>query len=108
MIWRARNGIGTRKKPLRRAACSGNLLAARRLCSNGYSALKNVSCTFEEGWLILRGSVPSYYVKQLAQQAVARLEGVCWIDNQIEVVMPCLDCEEQCIGAAEMKEDRRC
>jgi osmotically-inducible protein OsmY len=63
-------------------------LAASRLRSNGYSALKNVSCTFEESSLILRGSVPSYYLKQLAQQTVAQLEGVYWIENQIQVVAP--------------------
>jgi osmotically-inducible protein OsmY len=60
-------------------------LAAMRLRSNGYSALKNVRCTFEEGSLILRGFVPTYYLKQLAQHAVAKVDGVEWIDNQIEV-----------------------
>jgi osmotically-inducible protein OsmY len=51
-------------------------LAASRLRSNSYSSLKHVSCSFEQGWLILRGLVPNYYLKQLAQHAVAGLEGV--------------------------------
>jgi osmotically-inducible protein OsmY len=36
--------------------------------------------------LILRGCLPTYYLKQLAQQVVVGLEGVGHIDNQIQVV----------------------
>ena len=38
--------------------------------------------------LVLRGCLPSYYLKQIAQEAVAALEGVERIDNQIQVVTP--------------------
>jgi osmotically-inducible protein OsmY len=66
-------------------------LAERRLRSNPYLALKNVSCdSLDGGVLILRGCVPSYYLKQIAQQAVASLDGIERIDNQIEVVSPVL------------------
>ena len=63
-------------------------LAERRLRSNPYLALKNVSCEWLDGVLVLRGCLPSYYLKQIAQEAVASLEGVGRIDNQIQVVTP--------------------
>jgi hypothetical protein len=39
--------------------------------------------------LVLRGCVPSYYLKQVAQEVVARqVQGVGRLDNQIQVVRP--------------------
>jgi hypothetical protein len=61
-------------------------LAESRLRCNPYLALKNVSCDYREGVLILRGCVTSYYLKQIAQAAVAPLDGVLRIENQIEVL----------------------
>ncbi len=63
-------------------------LAENRLRGNSYLSLKNISCEFHEGALILRGCVPSYYLKQVAQMAVTPMEGVSRIVNQIEVVAP--------------------
>ena len=63
-------------------------LAERRLRGHPYLALKNVSCGWLDGVLVLRGCLPSYYLKQVAQEAVARLEGVQAVDNQIQVVPP--------------------
>src|ERR1700722_20386222 len=60
-----------------------------RLRSNSYLALKNVSCEYHEGVLTLRGCLPTYYLKQMAQTAVARLDGVQRIVNEIEVVAAC-------------------
>jgi osmotically-inducible protein OsmY len=60
--------------------------AETRLRGNSYLALKNVSCEYFEGVLTLRGCVPSYYLKQMAQTAVARLDGVDRIVNEIEVI----------------------
>jgi osmotically-inducible protein OsmY len=60
--------------------------AENRLRGNSYLALKNISCEFEDGVLTLRGCVPSYYLKQVAQEAVAPLEGAARIVNQIAVV----------------------
>jgi hypothetical protein len=61
-------------------------LAERCLRSNPYLALRNISCEWLDGVLVLRGCLPSYYLKQVAQEAVASLEGIERIDNQIEVV----------------------
>jgi osmotically-inducible protein OsmY len=60
--------------------------AESRLRSNAYLALKNVSCDYHDGVLTLRGCLPTYYLKQIAQEAVARIEGVERIANEIEVV----------------------
>jgi hypothetical protein len=63
-------------------------LAERLLRSNPYLALKNISCDCRYGVLVLRGSLPSFYLKQVAQEIVSRLEGVEAIDNQIQIVPP--------------------
>jgi osmotically-inducible protein OsmY len=63
-------------------------LAERCLHSNPYQAMKNVSCDYHDGVLVLRGCLPTYYLKQLAQQVVVGLEGVERIDNRIQVVTP--------------------
>jgi len=38
------------------------------------------------GRVVLQGSVPSYFQKQMAQEAVRRVEGVEHIDNHLEVL----------------------
>ena len=63
-------------------------LAEGRLRGKPYLALRNVSCDCRGGVLVLRGRLPSYYLKQVAQEAVVRLEGVKGVENQIEVVTP--------------------
>jgi osmotically-inducible protein OsmY len=60
--------------------------AENRLRGNSYLALKNISCEFEDGVLTLRGCVPSYYLKQVAQETVAPVEGAARIVNLIAVV----------------------
>jgi hypothetical protein len=62
-------------------------LAERKLHSKPYQALKNVSCGLEDDVLVLQGRLPSYYLKQVAQEAVVRLEGVGAVDNQIQVMI---------------------
>jgi osmotically-inducible protein OsmY len=59
--------------------------AENRLRANAYLALKNISCEFREGVLTLRGCLPSYYLKQVAQEAVVATEGVERVENYIEV-----------------------
>jgi osmotically-inducible protein OsmY len=60
-------------------------MAQNRLRRNGYSGLGAVSCRFERGVLFLRGQLPCYYHKQLAQEAVRGLVGVSQVVNEIEV-----------------------
>src|SRR5262245_24327609 len=61
-------------------------VAERGLRSSRYSALQHVSCDCRGGVLVLRGCLPTYYLKQVAQEVVAHLEGVEGVENQIQVV----------------------
>ncbi len=72
------------------AACTIRASAERRLERSGYAALRLVDCEFqsESGVLHLRGAVPSYYLKQLAQALAGDLEGVRFVDNQLNVARP--------------------
>jgi osmotically-inducible protein OsmY len=60
--------------------------AESRLRRSAYRALQHISCGFGAGVLTLRGRLPSYYLKQVAQTVAATVEGVERIDNQIEIV----------------------
>jgi osmotically-inducible protein OsmY len=66
----------------------GQIVAAarQRILHQPHLTVQRIWCDFEEGNLFLRGQVPSFYYKQLAQEAVARLEGVSQVVNEIEVV----------------------
>ncbi len=56
-----------------------------RLLGSPYFALRNVGCVYRDGVLTLQGSLPTYYLKQVAQSVVAETEGVTTVVNQIEV-----------------------
>ena len=60
--------------------------AERRLKESGYFCLRRVSCHYHEGVLALRGRLPSFYLKQVAQTVVLQIEGVIEILNQVEVI----------------------
>ena len=53
---------------------------------NPYLALKNVQCDFHEGVLTLRGCLPTYYLKQMAQAVVGPISGIHRVVNEIEVM----------------------
>lgn len=59
--------------------------ARRRLSDSPYRTLRNVSCEYDGALLRLCGRVPTFYHKQLAQEAVAGLRGVLQVVNQTEV-----------------------
>jgi osmotically-inducible protein OsmY len=61
-------------------------LAERALRNSPYLALRNVTCDCRDGVLTLRGCLPTYYLKQVAQAVVARLDGVRQVVNEIQVV----------------------
>jgi CheY-like chemotaxis protein len=88
-------------KPVDLRALEGLLASRQRICqedaafaaefrlhASPYTALKNVLCVYQKGVLTLRGNLPSFHLKQLAQETVAGLEGVDQVDNQIEVAEP--------------------
>jgi osmotically-inducible protein OsmY len=58
------------------------------LCATGYPSLRNLHVLAVAGIAVLRGAVPSYYMKQLAQTAVSGVAGVSDVHNELEVVPP--------------------
>ena len=61
-------------------------LAQGRLQASPYLSIRRIFCMYDEGMLILRGRLPSFFHKQLAQASVADIEGVKQVVNQIEVL----------------------
>jgi hypothetical protein len=60
--------------------------AESRLRDSPYFALRMVSCESRNGVLVLRGCLPTYYLKQLAQATVVRGQGApTTVLNEIEV-----------------------
>ncbi len=63
---------------LRTAA--NNLLQA-----SGYAALGHLRCDVNEAVVVVRGVVPSFYLKQMAQTVIRQLGGVRSVTNLVEV-----------------------
>jgi osmotically-inducible protein OsmY len=55
------------------------------LMESKYAALAFIGCEVHQSHVILRGSVPSYHLKQLAQVFAQRVDGVGRIDNRLKV-----------------------
>ena len=70
------------------AAMDSEMMAAAEshLRRHPYLALRNISCECHHGQLTLRGCLPSYYLKQIAQTVVAKIDGIAGIRNEIKVV----------------------
>ncbi|NQU24514.1 MAG: BON domain-containing protein [Candidatus Nealsonbacteria bacterium] len=47
-----------------------------------------VELEFDQGTMILTGRLPSFYLKQLLQEALRDIDGVEVIDNRVDVVCP--------------------
>jgi hypothetical protein len=60
----------------------------RRLRRSGYLALRDVSGELHAGTVRLRGRLPTYYLKQVAQAIVSEIAGVHQVINHIEIVAP--------------------
>ena len=61
--------------------------ARKRLRNTSYYSIRGLTCECDDrGILYLRGPLPSYYQKQLAQEAVSNLPGTTRIVNEVEVV----------------------
>jgi osmotically-inducible protein OsmY len=69
-------------------SCSTTVVqaATARLNRDPFLRFKGVFCELREGVLSLSGFLPSYYHKQLAQEAVRGLDGVQQVLNHIRVV----------------------
>jgi len=60
--------------------------AKQRIRSQPHLAFHRIWCEYAGGRLFLRGQVPSFYHKQLAQESVAEMESIDQVVNEIEVV----------------------
>jgi osmotically-inducible protein OsmY len=59
-----------------------------RLRGNGYLALRDVACMARDDVVYLHGHLPSYFLKQIAQEIAAGVEGVRRVINRIDVLRP--------------------
>lgn len=59
--------------------------ALRILQASPYRELRQLRCDFEDGKLIIRGHVTSFYAKQMAQAAVQSVDGVNGVINEVTV-----------------------
>lgn len=64
---------------------SGSRILAEVVDESIHPAIERVDCDWQGDVLTLRGVVPTFYFKQLAQEAAIRSHGVSRVDNQIEV-----------------------
>jgi osmotically-inducible protein OsmY len=62
--------------------------AEERIRQSSYLALRHITCDANGDVLHLRGRVPSHYLKQVAQEIAAGIEGAREVINRIEVVPP--------------------
>ena len=53
---------------------------------NPYLRGRRLSVLSDSGRVVLEGVVNSYYQKQMAQEAIRRIDGVRWIENRLEVL----------------------
>jgi osmotically-inducible protein OsmY len=68
------------------AALAGRI--DRALRGTGYLALRGLRVTVVGGRVTLAGRVSSYYLKQVAQEAVLSVAGACRLRNDVEVTRP--------------------
>ena len=61
-------------------------LAVSSLETSGYVPLGRLGCRVQNGIVELSGVVPSYFMKQMAQAVVLRLEPVKGVRNLVQVV----------------------
>jgi hypothetical protein len=57
----------------------------KQLLSSPYWSVRQLVCHVGADCVIVRGTVPSYYLKQVAQSLAARVMGLSQIQNDIHV-----------------------
>jgi osmotically-inducible protein OsmY len=67
-------------------SCAVGKSAEECLRESPYTAIRNLSCEGNQGVVVLRGQVPTYYEKQLAQETVAQIDGTMQIINEVDVM----------------------
>jgi hypothetical protein len=59
--------------------------ALELLQSSGFAALRRLCCEVTEAVVVVHGIVPSYYLKQVAQTLLLRLDGIRSVKNLVDV-----------------------
>jgi len=67
---------------------TGASLVHARFQRSPYLPLRNINCSLRDGVLLLRGRVPTYYLKQMAQTIGTSAEGVREVVNELGVDFP--------------------
>ena len=74
-------------------------VALELLHSSGYAVLRRLECEVTDAVVIVHGILPSYYLKQVAQEIILRLEGIQGVLNLVEVreldSSPCSENEDE-------------
>jgi osmotically-inducible protein OsmY len=71
------------------AALARSVMEVRlRLSHSPYWSLRRLACEVEQGRVVLRGTVPTYYLKQVAQAVASQTVDKEWLVSEITV------CEE--------------
>jgi osmotically-inducible protein OsmY len=60
----------------------------RALCATGYGPLRGIEVTVQARLVKLRGRVPSYYLKQIAQTTALAVPGARQVRNDLDVSRP--------------------
>ena len=60
-------------------------IAHRLLRDSSYRPIRLLSCTYSKGVLTIGGSLPSFHLKQDAQNSVRGIEGVVRVENKVKV-----------------------
>lgn len=60
-------------------------LVAARLRHSGYPFLWGLSCRFSQGVLSLSGTVPTFHLKQVAQELAMHTPGIREVRNEVNV-----------------------
>lgn len=55
------------------------------LRASGYPSLGRLHCQVADGVIVLMGSVPTFFLKQMAQTIVMRIQNVSRIQNEVRV-----------------------
>lgn len=63
-------------------------MATLRLRNSPHQPLRRISCECSDDYVLLGGTLPSFYYKQLAQETIADLAAGCQIVNNIVVSYP--------------------
>lgn len=89
----------TSRKPAAAPTLSAALAVQGLLDNSPYWALRQLHCRTERDGVVLCGSVPSYYLKQLAHAVAAKAVGIEQVRDALEVELKAADarCESSSV-----------